>query len=262
MNLLKNKHIKLIQEASGKVTNDIFVEKPGVVITKVSSITNESKKIFDSMNIDLLRSESEQHAEFNSRLTYMSFKKDEDKIDSKQYNNNMVNEFKHLSIYNDEIITFLVAGVAIETELEFIAHTEATVARLTSSKTKAQFEPLYKIITFNQDEESIKNQKEIIKDYILLKERHIKKYHNYLKDASSMEIFNVNTIGSKAVSFTITMSLKNWHKTLIGRLSYQGVEIDMLETMEIIATQLQKKYPLLIKSVPEYYKMNNGKKYE
>lgn len=240
-------HIKLIEAAGGTVSEDLFVEKAGVIITKVSSITEEAKSLFDIMNIDTSNTDTEQHAEFNSRITYMSFK--EEKSDSRQFNKDMVEKHQHLSVYNDEYVTFLIAGVGVETSLEFIAHNEAKIARLTSSKTKSQDHPLYKVNQKNMD-----SQKELIKEQISLKE----KYRDIIEDR---EIFNINTFGSKAVSFTITMSLKDWHKTLIGRLSNNGVELEMLEIMEVIAKMLKERYPL-INTVEEYYSMGNGEKYK
>ncbi len=41
--------------------------------------------------------------------------------------------------------TFLLAGLSLETSLEFIAHSEARVARLTSSKTAAMSSPLFRL---------------------------------------------------------------------------------------------------------------------
>ena len=37
------------------------------------------------------------------------------------------------------------AGIALETSLELIAHHEASIARLTSSKTKAMSNPLFRV---------------------------------------------------------------------------------------------------------------------
>jgi hypothetical protein len=45
----------------------------------------------------------------------------------------------------DSLITFLISGVALETSLEMIAHKEARVARLTSSKTASMNLPLFRI---------------------------------------------------------------------------------------------------------------------
>ena len=248
MNKFQERHVKLIESAGGLVEDGLFVSKPGIMITKQSRITEEAKELFNLMNIDDNEDQASQHAEFNSRLTYLSFK--DEKESSRQYNDDMINKYGHLSVYNDEYITFLVAGCSVETELEFIAHNEATVARLTSSKTNAQNEPLYSIQEGNKE-----IQKEFIKEQIELKSR----YKNLIE---CKEVFNMMTFGTKAVSFTITMSLKDWHKTLIGRLSHHGVELEMVRIMEDIAKMLKTEYPYLIKDIQEYYEMGNSKKYE
>jgi len=221
---------------------------PGVIITKQSRLTEKSKELFQLMNIDTTEDEASQHAEFNSRITYLSFK--DEKKSSRKYNDAMINEYGHLSVYNDEYITFLISGVSVETELEFIAHNEATVARLTSSKTNAQNEPLFRVM---KDEDTYL-QKQLINEQIALK-------NSYKDNFKNQEIFNMNTFGTKAVSFTITMSLKDWHKTMIGRISHHGVELEMIEVMEEVAKKLKKQYPYLIKDIEEYYEMGNAKKY-
>lgn len=248
MNKFTERHIKLIKNSGGVIEDNLFVRTPGIMITKKSRLTDKAKELFNIMNIDDSEDEASQHAEFNSRITYMAFK--DIKESSRAYNDAMINEYGHLSVYNDEYITFLIAGCSVETELEFVAHNEATVARLTSSKTAAQDEPLYVLLG-----KRIDIQKEIIKEQIKLKKMWKKEFTD--KDH---EFFNMNTFGTKAVSFTITMSLKDWHKTLIGRLSNHGVEKEMLMIMEEIALKLKKEYPYLIKDIQEYYEMGNDKK--
>lgn len=249
MNKFQERHIKLITNSGGLVEDDLFVVKPGIMITKRSGITKQAEELFDIMNIDTSEDETSQHAEFNSRITYLSFK--DEKSSSRSYNDDMINKYGHLSVYNDEYITFLIAGCSVETELEFIAHNEASVARLTSSKTSAQNEPLFRVMG-----DKIGLQKIMINEQLSLKER----YKNDF-GVENQEMMNMNSFGTKAVSFTITMSLKDWHKTLIGRLSHHGVENEMLEIMEVIADKLKEEYPYLIKSKEEYYDMGNTLKY-
>lgn len=239
-------HKQMIELANG-VVEDIFVLKTGVMITKKSKVTSEAQQLFEAMNLDANRPEYEQHAEFNSRLTYLSFKAQ--KESAADYNERMIKVYGHRSVYNDEYVTFLVAGCAVETSLEFVAHNEASIARLTSSKTKAQNDPLFKLLGYPNAPETVEKQKQMIVQYLENK-------------AEGNEWINVLAPGSKAVSFTITMSVKDWHKTLIGRLSKQGVETDMREIMEEIARQLKAHYPVFFNTIEEYYEMGNAKKYE
>lgn len=255
MNKFQKIHKKLIESANG-IVNDIFVEKVGVVLTKKSMLTEEAQLIFDKMNIDEEESLASQHAEFNSRLTYLSF--NEKKSSSKEYNKKMIHDFGHRSIYNDELATFLIAGCSIETLMEFIAHNEATVARLTSSKTKAQDDCLYRLQKNGFSEEFIELQKSMIKKIIF--ERSLVDRVKF--SSNENEVFNIMNLGNKAVSFTITMSIKDWHKTLIGRLSNSGVELEMLEILNSITDILFSEYPYFFNTKEEYFKMGNNKKYE
>jgi hypothetical protein len=195
------------------------------------------------MNIDSSRPEFEQSAEFNSRITYLSFK--DEASSSLEFNSDMVNRFGHRSVYNDQHVTFLIAGVSLETCLEFVAHREATVARLTSSKTKSQIDTLYRVFS--------ESQKESILKFI--------EFKNNVSNIGDTEIDNMFNLSSKAISFTITMSIKDWHKTLIGRLSNIGVEKEVIEVSCRIALELKNEFPLVFNTIEEYFATNNDAKY-
>jgi hypothetical protein len=50
------------------------------------------------------------------------------------------------------------AGISLETSLELIAHSEARVARLTSSKTSAMSHPLFRIQAKTEPEKQTQKQ--------------------------------------------------------------------------------------------------------
>ena len=58
------------------------------------------------------------------------------------------------------------------------------------------------------------------------------------------------------------MSIKDWHKVLIGRLSHHGVESEMIEVLSDIVDILNKEYPNFFNTKKEYFEMGNSKKYE
>ena len=242
---MKN-HEKLIIAAGGKVISNRFIESAGIMITQTSKTTQDFLELSEKMNLDDERPEYEVHGELNSRITYMSFHSE--KKSSKEFNHKMVNEFKHLSIYNDHHISILLAGISVETSQEIVAHNEATVSRLTSSKTLAQSNPLFVL-----NKSDINNQMKYINEIIDIRKKYI---------IDDKESDNMMFPCSKAVSIIATMSLKDWHKTLIGRLSKNGVEQELQDIMIKVCNLLNEKYPLVIKTADEYYSMNNGAKYE
>ena len=242
----KSNHIKLIELAGGQVEDGLFVSRPGVCITNCTTLTDRGSEIFNAMNIDDSEPIYRQNAEFNSRITYMSFP--EKKQSSKEYNDMMVNKFGHLSVYNDFYATILFAGISVECALELVAHNEGKVARLTSSKTKAQNDPLF-VLLGGQDIE-----RSLIRDVLSV----MKKYSG----AIDYDVFNNLFPGSKAVSLTLNMSLKDWHKTFIGRISETGVEREVRLVMERAALLLGQKFGGLIKTPEEYLQMGNKTKYE
>jgi thymidylate synthase ThyX len=67
---------------------------------------------------------------------------------------------------------------------------------------------------------------------------------------------------SKATALTFTMSLKDYHKTFIGRLSFHGVEEEVRDICERMCDILHEEYPLVIRDSSWYYNRNNVEKYD
>lgn len=143
MSIFRQRLSKLVTEAGGIIKDEIFVVKPGVQILETSQPTAQATNLYKQMNLNL--DPYLQAAEFKGRITYLSFKKDSSDAQSKQFHELMIKKLKHLSVYAGTDVTFLIAGCSVETSLELIAHHEARVARLTSSKTNAMTDTLYRI---------------------------------------------------------------------------------------------------------------------
>lgn len=242
---------KMIEFGNGVITEERFVEKPGVGILSKTELTNEGKDIFNTLNIDTSKEEYEQIGEFAGRITYNTFPSTPK--DSAEYTKNMVEHHQHLSVFSSVVVTFLVAGISVETTLEFVAHHEGDVARITSSNTKAMNDCYYRV---QGTEEERALQKEIVKDSIKIIKQH--DAHNRMKT----EFANMTLAATKTSAFSISMNIKNWHKTLIGRLSKKGNETEVREVCEIIANKLHNLYPSVIQKPEEYYELSNGEKYK
>lgn len=238
---------KLIKEAGGEVKGREVIT-PGIRIISQTTLTAEGTQLFAALNVDSERPPYEQQSEFCSRLTYMSFR--EDTQDAQEYNRKMVEEFGHLSMYGAWTVTFLIAGVSAELMLELIAHKEAVVSRLTTSRTKAQDAPLF-----------VMPSSPVLRDLLT---RHIEEIDATpcATTPDAREERNKLFAGYKAGALTYTMSLKDFHKTFIGRLSHHGVEKEVREICEILCNQLHALYPLVIKEPSSYYALNNKTKYE
>lgn len=248
---------ELILSIGGNIEDDIFVTKPGCVILNKNSITQSGQKIYQQFNIDQLRPEYEQIAEFKSRITYLAFK--DTLSNSKEYNEKMAKEYQHLSVHAATQVELLIAGISLETALELIAHSEAKVGRLTSSKTKAMNKTLYRV----QGTEAEKAyQKNFIVKFLKLKETCEGALNPRELSKAGDEFTNILNLGSKVTVLTYSMSLKDFHKLFIGRLSSHGNETEVQEICSIMCEQLHRDYPLVIRSVEEYYALNNGEKYK
>ena len=77
--------------------------------------------------------------------------------------------------------------------------------------------------------------------------------------SSSVEVRNMLHAGNKCGALFMTMSLKDWHKTLVGRL-VPGNEAEVMEVCAMIADQLHDKYPTIVKSAREYMGGSNKDK--
>lgn len=233
----------LIAETDGVVEGQ-YVVTPGCKIIRRTANMMSTDKLYDSLNIDDCRPEYEQNAEFASRLTYLSFRSQEG--NSEEYNRKLAQDLGHLSVYGDYYVTFLIAGVTIETVLELVAHSEAKVSRLTTSKTKAMSDTLYRV--FGDEDGPIQK-------FIDLRES----YRNsdlFL----SQEVYNMFNLGSKVSALTFCMSLKDFHKFFIGRLP-QNNECELREIAAIMCNQLHDLYPLVIRDVTYYVGSHNAEKY-
>jgi adenylate kinase len=144
-------------------------------------------------------------------------------------------------------VTFLIAGITVETSMELCAHNEASVARLTSSKTKAMDEPMYKILS-NCDTH---DQKIFINKMIEMR----------TKNDFSREQKNIMNIGNKVTALTYTMTIENLHKLFIGRSKENGNETELREVIKLMVDQSHQLFPNLIKTWKEYLTMNNSCKH-
>lgn len=257
----QNRLRNLITKAGGEIEGQ-FVLKPGVMILMKTEVTPQAQDLFEGMNIDQDRPPYEQAGEFASRITYMSFR-DEPGKSSEQYNRKMIEEYGHMSVHSCHNVTFLIAGVSVETVLELVAHSEASVARLTSSRTKAMDKPLYRVVP-NSDGLVPSAQKSRLTQMTKERDIHremIEDNTDISEDPDVREILNRLQPGAKAGALTYTMRVKDFHKTFIGRLSHHGVEAEMREVCEMMCEQLHDLYPLIIKKPEDYYEMSNSAKY-
>lgn len=163
---------------------------------------------------------------------------------------------------NEISTTILVAGCSLESSMEFIAHGEGSVARLTSSKTIAMNNPLYSIshnsitnTTVGLENKNC-NNKEYIKRMAKMRSK-----HEQINDNLNTEMWNMTLPGCKATAFTITMTLNDWHKTFIGRMAVASNETEVRVIAKKICTILHEMYPNHIWTSEEYEKSSNTLKY-
>lgn len=250
---VKEKLIRLIEELGGAVEDGLFVTRPACAI--LARTEPSERRVFELMNIDTSRPDYEQLGEFNSRVTYLSFPKE--RGSSEQYNADMVDKHKHLSVYGPVHVTFLIAGISVETSMELVAHAEARVARLTTSKTKAMNDALYRLQGTDAEREL---QRRFIRDFLELRAA-FEREHQPRGSEDGNELWNILNVGAKATALTYTMSLKDYHKLFIGRLTPAGNELEVREICGRMCELLHERYPLVIKAPGHYVGVDHGEKY-
>jgi len=154
-------------------------------------------------------------------------------------------------------VTFLVSGIALETSLELVAHKEARVARLTSSKTLAMNLPLFRVQ--GDDLQMTKRYLESV-----LKHRTIFEEKNQprKKVANGNELFNMTLPACKATALCYSMTLKEYHSLFIGRMGPNGNEEEVREVVRKMASQLNQRFPNHILPPQTYLNFNNAEKYK
>lgn len=227
---------KLIERAGGVVQNT-FVTVPGCMLWSATEPLADAVALMHDLGIDTSQPTDVQCAEFDARLTYLSFPKEAK--DGRDFVEG-VSQKAHTSIFGRTFVTMLVAGVSIETELELISHPWDKDARLTSSDTKAMDQCLYRV---SGEEVALQVRAlNAIEDVLNREEFHVLSQYirNRLKPCA------------KALVLTIGMTLTEWNWVFGSRLQREGNEPEVLEIMERLCAILHERYPLIIQTVAAY----------
>ena len=227
---------KLLIWGGAEIQDGIFIVKPAIKIIKSTSLNPDFKEVLSELNMCTTEPDYLVSGEFNGRLCYLSFPfNQETSTQSIEYNNKMINQHKHLSVFNDYYVSFLIAGISDETMKELLAHVEHRASRLISSKTKAQDATFYRV---QGTPEQMTQQKNFIKEFIELKS-------NLNLTPTSTEFTNMLNLSVKACALVYTMNLKDLKKMIAGRLPEFGNETEIREVATMMKSELAKHYPLL-----------------
>lgn len=230
---------QIVHAAGGIIRAGSYVAKPGVMLlADHEGLTQNAIKLFVELDVDVDNGTANALAEFAARLTYCSFDKDRDPLDSAL-------SAQHYSCLNSSPPVVLFAGHNIETQLELVAHHEFDVARMTSSNTIAMRRPLYSGLN------------EMTVDEIL----NAKPYFNTASNYLSANTRHLMQPAAKASIMMMSGGLKDWHKLFIGRLKTHGVEPQVHEVVAMAHAEISKRYTG-IQSLDFYLNAENGAKYE
>lgn len=189
-----------------------------------------SQEVLDLFNVDDNLDSPYKILELNSKITYLNTCKQ-----SPNYIEHIYNDLGHISISNNLHVGFIIAGVSGETLLEFTSSI-ANISRLTTSRTLSMEDTLY---TIYDDID-----KKYINQFISIRNEYLKERKNNIlnkRTKNDIEIANKFNLFTKAMSFTISMSLDNWKWYLDSKIS-NDYEIEFKNVCIEIKNILKKTY--------------------
>lgn len=157
---------------------------------------------------------------------------------------------KFNALPHDQImLSFLIAGVSVETSLEFCAHKESRVSRLTSSKTNAMSMPLFRV-----QGDSTAAQRIYLQHAVSARNRSLTKKQDLI------EFSNMLLPASKCTALCYSMKLGDFHKLFIGRIPEPGNETEVRSVASRMADILHALFPKFILPSSEYVNASNSDK--
>jgi len=256
MNTYQSRLTTLIEQVGGRVDTP-FVEDPGAMLVKSGeTLTSSGSAILEQMHISTEQNDTLRLAEFAARITYLAFPQSPESSQDAAAYHDRLRSLGHCSPYRlwHKSHVFFVAGCSIETSLELVAHHEGTVARLTSSRTHAMDEPLFRVQGSPVERA---RTREIITAMLTAR------MERQLEGASENwnEFFNMTAPSDKVTALLIGMDFVDWHRTFIGRFDVHGVETEVREICARMRAQLEDvDEDKLILTEEEYYALGNAAK--
>jgi adenylate kinase len=146
--------------------------------------------------------------------------------------------------HDQGMVSFLIAGVAIETSLELCAHKEARVARLTSSKTNAMTAPLFRVqgsmvSSPSNAVNSTAAQRMYLSQAVAMRNASLA----MREQNSPMELKNMLLPACKATALCYSMKIADFHKLFIGRIPEPGNENEVRYVTAKMADILHAQFP-------------------
>eukprot|EP00004_Rigifila_ramosa_P018923 TRINITY_DN4766_c0_g1_i1.p1 TRINITY_DN4766_c0_g1~~TRINITY_DN4766_c0_g1_i1.p1 ORF type:complete len:352 (+),score=104.91 TRINITY_DN4766_c0_g1_i1:485-1540(+) len=174
-------------------------------------------------------------------------------------------DFSSSTAGGDQLVSFLVAGCSIETMLEFVAHGEFSVARLTSSRTQAMSLPLFALVDAGEAERASARSSiavQMSQTKKLLRAGAGSSVPVRGESKTDTEVRNTTSFPcSKAAVFCLTGRLSAFHQMLIGRLSGEGNELTVVQVAARIADELHAHFPAAVQPAAWYRQARNSDKY-
>jgi hypothetical protein len=212
---MKLEKLKEIIHLGGGNVEGRVVTEPGVILLSETKTTSLGGEVLDIMNTN--RGDYEL-AELNARLNYfLTSDKDESYIKDIIFNK------KHMSVLGNVHLSFLIAGVSVDTLVEFTS-SKAQMSRISTSTPKFMDETLYS---------GTVDDVEFINKFLDLREE-------YKSKGGDTETINMFNLESKSTIFTVDFSLGNWFSYLTKIESYP--EKEFVRVLKRIKNIIDEKY--------------------
>jgi hypothetical protein len=198
-------HEHEVIHAGGKVKEGRFVTVPGVIHLAETRTTAEGAPFLKAMHINHTLSDAHQISEFDIRQTYQSYP--ETSSANSRILERVIRQAQHRSTVAGVMISHVFSGVSLPGTIEIVKH-GARIARLTSSKTAAMDETLYRVSSPESDRSP---EIDAIKSFLELRESVRAIYQPLEMSENGREFFNLFNLTLKCLSFHHISNAKDLH---------------------------------------------------
>lgn len=238
----RDRFAEIIAAGGGIVEDRRYVTRPGVIVMNVTEPTAEAVALANLVGLDRDLVGNPWVAAFDGRITYLSFPESDDRT-GEQYLRGIVEGHGHTSVAARGYASVLFAGISLEDSIELIAGRAGRSARLTSSDTRSQDDPLYSL---HGSEAHRAKQREFTEEFLALRSRFTP------ESVGGLYEHNKLNLGTRAALLHTGMCVEDWHGIFRGRLQKTGNEPCVRDAFARACVLLHNRFPYIIRTPADY----------
>lgn len=230
-----------IEHAGGCIEGERFVTRVGMQPIAETALLKEGKGLCDLMNVGASSGTyAGQLAELFSRQTYLAFPNEPQ--NEAAYLDRVINKAGHRSVTKGSVVVHHIAGLSVAGVIDLIRH-GGDIARLTTSKTKAMNETMYRLMGSDSEREL---QRKFTEDFLSMRADIEQKFNPRKLSKNGDELFNVFNLQTKTLVLFHSMNLKQLYSLLKTTLVKGDAEAELRELCIDVIEKLHARNPMII----------------